>query len=401
MPAKLKLTDALVKRLPTPARGNAITYDAEVAGLGARVTAAGARSFVLNYRTRSGRERRYTIGACGDWSATDARAEARRLRYLVDQGGDPLADLEAERSAPTVADLCDRFEAEVLPRRRPGTAVHYRGLLKNYIRPHFGMHRQLTAVTFADIDSLHRSVTAAAGPFAANRAVGLVARMFALATTRWGMCTTNPCRGIEKNAEPSRHRYLSGDELARLTGALAKYHDRQAADVIRILLLTGCRKGEALSMRFADVDLTTGTWSKPAASTKQKRDHVVPLSAPVRQLLAEIRGRQPDGEFVFPSARAAEHRVNLKGAWKAICKAAGIVGLRPHDLRHSFASQLASGGASLPLIGALLGHTNAATTSKYAHMFSDPQRAAVEKVGAIIAGNTIATVVPIKKGGAA
>ena len=400
MAAKLKLTDTAVKRLPLPARGNVITYDAEVAGLGARVTAGGARSYILNYRTRGGRERRYTIGACGDWSATDARAEARRLRYLVDQGGDPLADLEAEREAPTVADLADRFEAEVLPRRRPGTAIHYRGLLTNYIRPHFGRHTLLTEVTFSDVDRLHGAVTHAAGPFAANRAVGLLSRMFSLATTRWGMCTSNPCRGIEKNAEPGRQRYLSADELGRLTRALAEYPDRQAADIIRILLLTGCRKGEALSMRFADVDLGTGTWSKPASSTKQARDHTVPLSAPVRQLLAEIRGRQPDGEFVFPSDRVAgHHRINLRGAWVKICKAAGIVGLRPHDLRHSFASQLVSGGASLVLVGSLLGHSNPSTTSKYSHLFDDPQRRAVEKVGAIIEGKTTATVVPLKKSG--
>jgi integrase len=394
-----KLTDALVRRLPTPAKGNQITYDSEVAGLGARVTAGGAKSFILNYRTKSGRERRYTIGACGDWSATDARTEARRLRAMIDQGGDPLGDIEAERSAPTVADMCDRFEAEVLPRRRPGTAIAYRILLRKYVRPHFGKHRQLAEVTYADIDSLHRAVTAAAGPYAGNRTVGLVARMFALASTRWGMCTTNPARGIEKNSEPSRQRYPAGDELARLTAALAEFPDRQAANIVRILMMTGARKGEVLGMRWADIDLGTGTWSKPAATTKQKRDHVVPLSAPVRQLLAEIRG--PSDEYVFPSERIDGHRASIKAAWKRICKAAGITRLRPHDLRHSFASQLASGGASLPLIGALLGHTNASTTSKYSHLFDDPQRAAVERVGAVIAGGTTADVVPIKKGGAA
>jgi integrase len=312
-----------------------------------------------------------------------------------------MADLEAERSAPTVADICARFESEVLPRRRPGTAIAYRILLRKYIGPHFGKHRQLAEVTYADIDSLHRHVTATAGPYAGNRTVGLLARMFSLASTRWGMCKTNPARGIEKNTEPSRQRYLSGDELARLTAALAEFPDRQAADIIRILMMTGARKGEVLAMKWSDIDLSTGNWSKPAATTKQKRDHIVPLSAPVRQLLAEIRGRQPEGEYVFPSDRVDGHRVNLKNAWKAICKAAGITGLRPHDLRHSFASQLASGGASLPLIGALLGHTNASTTSKYSHLFDDPQRRAVEKVGAIIAGKTTADVVPIKKGGAA
>jgi integrase len=140
-------------------------------------------------------------------------------------------------------------------------------------------------------------------------------------------------------------------------------------------------------MRWSDVDLGGGTWTKPASTTKQKTDHVVPLSAPARQLLTEIGAVQagkhkPLGEFVFP--RGAGHIVSITKAWAVICKAAGISGLRIHDLRHSFASQLASGGASLPLIGALLGHSNPATTHRYAHIFDDPQRAAVERVGAVI-----------------
>ena len=121
-----RLTDAGIKRLRAPRVGNKITYDSDVAGLGIRVTAAGARSFVFNYRTRSGRERRHTIGSHPDWRTTGAREEARRLRRLVDEGGDPLADIEAERDAPTVAQLCDRFELEHLPRKRPGTAADYR-----------------------------------------------------------------------------------------------------------------------------------------------------------------------------------------------------------------------------------------------------------------------------------
>jgi hypothetical protein len=138
-----RLTDATIKRLPAPIKGNKITYDSEVPGLGIRVTAAGARSFILNYRTRSGRERRFTIGNHPDWRATEAREEARRLRRLVDEGGDPLAAIEAERAAPTMAELCDRFEQEHLLRKRPGTAADYRRMLRNHIRPYFGNHTKM------------------------------------------------------------------------------------------------------------------------------------------------------------------------------------------------------------------------------------------------------------------
>ena len=184
---------------------------------------------------------------------------------------------------------------------------------------------------------------------------------------------------------------MKDDELARLVRALATHADKQAADVVRLLLLTGCRRGEALAARWADLDLGKGVWSKPASSVKQNTPHEAPLSAPARQLLSEIRDahaakhpKRPLGEYVFPSHGADGHRVDIKRDWRQLTKAAGITGLRVHDLRHSFASQLASGGASLPLIGALLGHSNPTTTHRYAHLFDDPQRAAVERVGAVI-----------------
>ena len=385
MPARKALTDAVVKRLPLPASGNRLYFDSGVPGFAARVTAAGSRAFILNYEVRAtGRQRRITIGALGDWTAAAARSEARRLRQVIDQGGDPLGDLESEREAPTMAELCDRFEQEHLPRKRPGTADDYRQMLDNHIRPHFGQHSKVADVRFVDVEALHRKITRGGSSYAANRCVAVLSKMFALAV-HWHWRENNPAKGIERNVEYRRQRYLKSDELVRLTQALTAYSDQQTANIIRTLLLTGARKGEVLAMRWADIDLTNGIWSKRASSTKQKEDHVVPLSAPARQLLSEIHKQQrPRGKYVFPSAGKTGHVVEIKKGWASICKAAGITGLRIHDLRHSFASQLASGGASLPLIGALLGHSNPTTTQRYAHLFQDPQRAAVERVGAVV-----------------
>jgi integrase len=346
------LTDAAIRRLPTPAAGNKVHYDDEVGGFGCRVTAAGARSFVLNYLTKIGRERRYTIGSCSDWSSTEARAEAKRLRHFVDEGGDPLADLKAEREAPTVAELIERFETEHLPRKRPGTADDYRRMLRVWVRSHFGQHTKVADVEFDDIDRLHRKITRAGFNHRANRVIAVVSKMFSLAI-KWRLRETNPCRGIEKNLEHHRRRYLSADELLRLTKALAEHEDRQAADIIRLLLLTGARRGEVLAMRWADLELSEGTWSKPPSSTKQREHHQVPLSAPARQLLSEIGERQASnerqaskkqtaGEYVFPGAGDTGHVVELKRAWKRLTRAARITGLRIHDLRHSFASQLSA-----------------------------------------------------------
>src|SRR5215831_8447537 len=133
-----RLTDAIVKRLPLPTTGKTITIDADVFGFGARVTANGARSYVLRYTTRAGRERTYTIGDASVWRTADARAKAKELRREIENGGDPLGALEEERAAPTITDLIERFRAEHLPRKRPGTARDYEGLLRLHIEPHFG-----------------------------------------------------------------------------------------------------------------------------------------------------------------------------------------------------------------------------------------------------------------------
>jgi integrase len=400
------LTDATIRRLPRPAKGNKIHYDDELPGFGCRVTAAGARAYVLNYVVKSsGRERRITIGQFPDWSTGAARAKARELRRGVDNGADPLADIEAERAAPTVVELIDRFEQEHLPRKSESTAEDYSCMLRVWVRPHFGAHMKVAGVVFEDIDRLHRKITRAGFEYRANGVIRVLSKMFSLAV-RWGMRDDNPCKGVERNVEHHRRRYLVGDELTRLIKALAEHDDRQAADIIRLLLLTGARRGEVLAMRWADVDLTEGTWSKPPSSTKQREHHQVPLSAPARQLLSEIRKRQAGkehavGEYVFPGVGGSRHIVELKRTWRRICKAADITGLRIHDLRHSYASQLASGGTSLPMIGALLGHSNPATTHRYSHLFDDPLRAATERVGAIItaAGKPAEEPVKLKRPG--
>jgi integrase len=395
------LTDALIRKLEPPEKGNTISYDG-LAGFGLRTTAGGAKSFILNYRVRgSGRERRYTIGSFPNWGAVAARKRARELKRLIEAGGDPLGDLEDERAAPTMADLIERFRKEHLPKRRPATRDSYEGNIRNHIAPHFGPHLKVADVAFADIEALHRKVTESAGPYAANRCIALLSKLFSLAM-RWRMRADNPCKGIELNTEYHRQRYMTAEELARLVAALAEHPEKQTADILRVILFTGCRKSEALAMRWADVD-DTGKWSKPPSSTKQKKPHEVFLSAPMRQLLAEIadeqtgKGRRALGEFVFPSATSgAGHTVYIDGAWRSLCKTAMIKELRIHDLRHSFASQLVSGGASLPLIGAMLGHTKAETTKRYAHLFAEPQQQAAERVGAIYAAAGKPTEEPIE-----
>jgi integrase len=395
----IKLTDRIVKGLPVPKSGNRITYDTDVTGFGARVTAAAARAFILNYYTRIGRERRITIGAFPDWRTIAARDEAKALKQRIDRGEDPMADIEAGRDAKTGADLCTRFLEHAERRNRPGTIAAYRNLVNRWILPKL-KHRKVSEITFSDVDGLHAMVTKNGGPYAANRMLAVLSKMFGLAI-KWQWRADNPVKGVERNQEVKRQRYLSGDELTALLAALNAHEDVQAANIIRLLLLTGARRGEVLNATWDQFDLTAGVWIKPAATTKQRLEHRAPLSAPARILLLEIlagetvkasaKGTQLP-QWVFPNAGrySSASRVNdrprndIQRRWTEICKAAGLKGVRVHDLRHSYASILASAGLSLPIIGGLLGHTQPVTTARYAHLFDDPLRAATERVGAIV-----------------
>src|SRR5829696_7639661 len=198
-----KLTDGIVKALPAPPRGARITYDTDVKGFGVRVTAAGARAFILNYRTRLGRERRYTIGTFPDWKSTAARAEAAELKKQIDRGGDPLGEIQAGRETPTVADLCDRFLAEYLPRKPASTQKSYSQQIEAEIRPVLG-RLKVAKVSFADVDGLHRTISKRA-PYRANRVLALLSRMFSI-SVRCEWRTDNPCKGVERNQEHKRRR---------------------------------------------------------------------------------------------------------------------------------------------------------------------------------------------------
>jgi integrase len=397
-----RLAEKLVHTLPAPAAGNHVFWDAPpatgkdyVPGLGLRVTAAGARAFILNYRTRSGRERRITIGAWPAWTVTAARAEAAALKRRIDAGDDPLAERQEARDAPTMSELLDRFVTEHVAKKRPATQRMYQSAVDE-IRKVLGT-RKVVEVTHDDIERLHRKITDRGAPYVANRTAAALSKAFNMAV-RSGWRTDNPTKGLALNEEQKRQRYLSPAEIARLTAALAQHEDRQAANIIMLLLLTGARSGEVLSMRWRDLDLDQGVWIKPSSHTKTKREHRVELSTEAVKLLRSI-GEDADPDLdvhVFPGRSG--HRFNIRARWVEMCEAADIKGARIHDLRHTHASLLVSAGYSLPIVGALLGHTLPGTTARYAHLHSDPLRQAVNHVGKIVAGKKPGKVVQFRGG---
>jgi integrase len=388
------LTDTMIRKLPAPPSGNHIIRDDRIRGFGIRITANDARAFVLNY-TIAGRERRLTIGSFPAWSTLAALEEAKRLKREIDRGIDPLRERNEERSAPTVRRLAGRFVDEYAPTKKPSYLKNNKQILDRWILPTLGNHR-VAELHSADVDALFGKITKAGSPVMANRAVSCLSKLCSLAV-RWGMRADNPCRNaIDRNREFLRKVSLKPDQLIALTTALRGLRSQAAADCIRLILLTGCRRGEAMAVRADQIDFEKRIWSKPASSTKQSRPHEVPLSAPTLELLARL-DRDATGPFLFPGRDGTGHLVDIKSSWRSLCKAAGLTGIRLHDLRHVFASIAVSRGATLPLIGALLGHSNPATTARYAHLYDDPQRALAESVAAVITDNSGGDIVPLRR----
>ena len=221
-------------------------------------------------------------------------------------------------------------------------------------------------------------------PVRANRVGEVLRKMFNLAI-QWRMRTDNPALSFRKRPETARERFLSFDEIERLADALSNDEDQRAAGIIRLCMLTGARLGEVRTATFDQFNLELAIWTKQAAYTKQRRVHRIPISAEAVALVRLRREAAPAGcPFLFPGDVEEQPVIELKRFWARMREAADIPDVRIHDLRHTFASLLVSGGASLEMIGKLLGHTQIGTTQRYAHLIESPLRAGVNAVGEML-----------------
>jgi len=311
-----------------------------------------------------------------------AREEAKKLRAKADLGSDPMQNRHEERASLTMRELAKRYVDEwARPRKRPCSVKNDEIMLNRHIIPVIGSLR-VNAVRYADIDRLHRKITQTA-PIAANRCLSLLSKMFSLAI-RWEMRTDNPTKGVSKNFEEGREVYFDAEALERLHAALAAFPRQPSADVVRLLLLTGARRGEVLSARWSQINFKTGTWVKPSSHTKQKRVHRLPLNRQAQELLQRLHEKRGDSDYVFPG-RAVGPQTDLKKIWRTVSIRAGLKGTRIHDLRHTHASLLANSGESLQTIGRLLGHSSPNTTAKYSHLNDAALLAAVAIAGEAMA----------------
>ena len=353
-------------------------WDLAVPGFGARRQTGPAVSYFLKYRNEYGRQRWHSIGRHGaPWTAEAARAEARRLLGAVATGDDPAAQRSARKKAPTVAELSTRFLSEhIESKRKPRTAKEYRRLIGNVVIPTLG-DKRVADVTRQDVAQFHHGRRAT--PIEANRALALLSVLFTFAE-RVGERPdgSNPCRHVERFPQRRRERFLSVEELGRLGEALAAYSGSPYHPAaIKLLILTGARLGEVLALQWEWINAERGEARLPDSKTGAKTIQLPPPALEVLAGLPRIEGTP----HVLGARRGTTF---IEAPWRRIRAAAGLSDLRWHDLRHSFASVAAAGGMGLPIIGKMLGHTQAQTTQRYAHLASDPVKAAAASVASKI-----------------
>jgi len=364
----MKLTERTAKAA-SPKAKTYIIRDPEVPGFGLRITPAGAKAFVLDYRLK-GKRHLKTIGRFGNWTTQGARQYARELRVMIDKGVSPEEDTEAK----TVRDAWERYARDRLPNTAPGTQKTWTIYWRQRIEPAMGS-KLLKDVTYSDCEALFLAYSKTS-PFAANRCMTMFKAIFNLAI-KWEWCERNPVAGIELNPERPKQDYLQPDEAKALIEALeARPRNRHHADGLLFLLYTGARKKEVLHATW-DQFRQPGIWKKPSSSMKSGREHRVPLSPQAQAIIAR-RKRIADRVFVHDSGQALG---KIENTLKQACRDAGIEPRRNHALRHSFASLAASAGLSLPVIGALLDHSTPAVTNRYASLMDSALKDAVDRVG--------------------
>jgi integrase len=384
MAERRRLTKTVVDRATFKGHGpkaHCILWDSELHGFGLRVYPSGAKAFLVTYRIGT-RRRRVIVGRYGRYTVDEARKAARKLLLAASDGKDLVEEREVARRGETVADLSERYIEVHLPKKKASSRRHDRRMLRVYVVPNLGKLK-IVDVQRADVARLHHALREK--PYEANRFLALCSKLFNLAE-QWGLRPdgSNPTQHVQRFREQKRQRFLSGEELARLGDALRTGQGKEppsALLALRLLILTGARLSEILTLLWSSVDRENGLLHLPDSKTGPK---AIPIGAPVLALLAAAP-RERGNPYVCPGERVGHHFVGLPRVWQRIRRRAGLADVRLHDLRHTHASSAAGLGTSLQIIGALLGHSGPQSTARYAHLADSPVRAAANQVTNYIA----------------
>ena len=369
-----RLTDAAIARLRPRGREYTV-WDRSAPGLGVRVRPTGGKSWVLLRKTPGG-SRRVSLGPVSARGIDEVRRDCHARKAV----GEPERPALARGAAPLFRDFVEGPWKEAhFDRYKPSSRRSTGIVLARRILPAFGS-KPLDRIARADVARWFDAYSRDA-PGGANRALDTLRQIMNFAIAR-GHIGTNPARGIARNRRPRLDRFLSREEVERLHRALdgqTRESSRQQADMIRLLLLTGCRRGEIVGLRWSEVD-----GDRLALVDSKTGPRTVPLNSRARNILE----RQPRGEspFVFPSPRdPSRPRWPELPLWYRVRKEAGIEDVRLHDLRHTHASHAVMNGVPVPVVSRLLGHSNVKMTMRYAHLGDRDIEQAAERVGQGIA----------------
>ena len=380
---------ARLARETKPGERDVFLFDKALPGFGLRVHRSGAKAWIVQTRIE-GKSRRIVIARYGEMDLAQARRRARDILASVRAGDNPADDIRKEKTAPAVSVLADEYLRRCDPYWKPSGRKTIRIYLKARILPTFG-RMPVDRVGPEDVAAWFDAVSREK-PGAANRAFEILrSMMFRAEEYGFREPGTNPCLGIRKNPRRDIARFLDTDELARLGRALDAREDKwpEAVAAIRLLALTGCRRGEVLNLRWCDIG--DNAIALPDSKTGPRS---VPLGEAARAVIEALPGPRDPDAFLFPANAGRSTPHNIATCWQKVCDDANLGKVRLHDLRHTAASHAVMSGENLPLVGKLLGHRRHETTAGYAHLADGHLVEAAEKVGSLIAGAMKLHVVP-------
>lgn len=405
--AKGTINQKAVEALKPSADRDLFLWDDRVQGFGLRCfKGSGRKSYVVQWK-RNGRTRQVVLGQHPMTKAEEARRKAIDILAAVGRGHDPAADRDATKGSPTLIEVCTRWVELGTGRKgkpkRQGTLDADRRRIAAHVKPHYIAPMKISSITPEDIRAWLSAVlkgdmavdekvgprarrVVSGGPAAGARSLRMLKAVFSYAV-RQGLIPENPARDVHPpdNAERERERFLSPEELARLGKAIAAAEQAgaawQAIGAIKLLLATGLRKDEALSLRWENVEFECRRLILPETKTGRS---VRPLSQQAIAILSGLQGRS-SSPWVLPATKGEGHYVGLQKVWAKVRAAAGLDDVHLHDLRHTVGAAAASSGVSLLVVGRMLGHRKARSTERYAHVAPDAAADAADEVAASIA----------------